>query len=159
MAGLLDSLMAFDFAKAVIDNEIALMLKQIRRGFEFSAENFALDQIAEVGPGGMFAGTLHTLERMRATMLLTDVADRDPRSQWQSRGALDSQARALKIAKDILTRDNPAVFSPELDAQIRAAFPGIVAGDAVPPEGWKRAALAEEDEGGRRRRRHERAAA
>ena len=65
MAGLLDSLMAFDFAKAVIDNEIALMLKQIKRGFEFSRENFALDQIAEVGPGGMFAGTEHTLERMR----------------------------------------------------------------------------------------------
>ncbi len=158
MAGLLDSLMAFDFAKAVIDNEIALMLKQIRKGFAFSQENFALDQIAEVGPGGMFAGTVHTLERMRETMLLADVADRDPRAQWQSRGALDSQARAKKIAKEILTRDNPAVFSPELDAQIRAAFPGMVAGDALPPEGWKRAAEGEED-GGRRRRRHERAAA
>jgi hypothetical protein len=45
MAGLLDALMAFDFAKARDRNEIALMLKRIS-GFEFSAENFALDQIA-----------------------------------------------------------------------------------------------------------------
>jgi trimethylamine:corrinoid methyltransferase-like protein len=45
MGGLLDSLMAFDFAKAVIDNEIAMMMKRIRQGFEFSEANFALDQI------------------------------------------------------------------------------------------------------------------
>jgi trimethylamine--corrinoid protein Co-methyltransferase len=155
MAGLLDALMTFDFAKAVIDNEIALMLKQIRRGFEFSRENLALDQIAEVGPGGMFAGTEHTLERMRTTMLLAEIADRDPRAQWIERGALDSQARAMKRVKEILTHDNPAAFSPEMDAAIRATFPGIVAGDSVPPEGWKRAApsVEEAEEGGMRRRR------
>jgi trimethylamine--corrinoid protein Co-methyltransferase len=162
MAGLLDALMAFDFAKAVIDHEIALMLKQIKRGFEFSAENFALDQIAEVGPGGMFAGTEHSLERMRSTMLLTEVADRDPRATWLERGGLDSQARAMKQVKEILTRDNPAAFSPEMDNMIRAAYPGIVAGDSVPPEGWKHAVAAVEDEDGggmRRRRRMHRALA
>jgi trimethylamine--corrinoid protein Co-methyltransferase len=161
MAGLLDALMAFDYAKAVIDNEIALMLKQIKRGFEFSEENFAIDQIAEVGPGGMFAGTEHTLERMRTTMLLSEVADRDPRATWAERGSLDAGARAMRKVKEILTRDNPAAFSPEMDAMIRDAFPGLVAGDSVPPEGWHRAAPveAEEDGGMRRRRRHARVAA
>jgi trimethylamine--corrinoid protein Co-methyltransferase len=161
MGGLLDSLMAFDFAKAAIDNEIALMLKRIRQGFEFSEDNFALDQIAEVGPGGMFAGTEHTLERMRTAMLLTEVADRDPRAQWMERGGLDAHARAMQRVKAILTRDNPAVFSTEVDAQVRAAFPGIVAGDALPPEGWKRVTREEaEDVSGvrRRRQRHTRTA-
>jgi trimethylamine--corrinoid protein Co-methyltransferase len=154
MAGLLDSLMAFDFAKAVIDNEIAMMLKRIRQGFEFSEANFALDQIAEVGPGGMFAGTEHTLERMRSAMFLAEIADRDPRAQWLERGGLDSHANAMKRVKEILTRDNPAVFSPEVDARVRAAFPGIVAGDAVPPDGWKRVSAQEaEDLSGVRRRR------
>jgi trimethylamine--corrinoid protein Co-methyltransferase len=164
MAGLLDSLMAFDYAKAVIDNEIAMMLKRIRQGFEFTEENLALDLIAEVGPGGMFAATEHTLERMRTTMYLADVADRDPRQLWMERGALDSQARALNIAREILTRDNPAAFSPEVDARIRAAFPGMVPGDSVPPEGWRRAARQAGGEGedgrdARRRRRHLRVAA
>jgi trimethylamine--corrinoid protein Co-methyltransferase len=162
MAGLLDSLMAFDFAKAVIDNEIAMMLKRFKQGFEFSEENLALDLIAEVGSGGMFAATEHTLERMRTTMYLADVADRDPRQLWADRGSLDSQARALKIAQQILTRDNPAAFSPEVDARIRAEFEGMVAGDSVPPEGWRRASrpAAPVDEDGRdarRRRRHLRA--
>jgi trimethylamine--corrinoid protein Co-methyltransferase len=159
MAGLLDSLMAFDFAKAMIDNEIALMLKQIKRGFDFSEDNFAFDQIAEVGPGGMFAGTEHTLERMRSTMLLAEVADRDPRAQWQERGGLDSQAHAMRKVKEILTRANPARLPDELDAQVREAFPGMVSGESVPPQGWARVAASEvEDESGlrRRRRRQER---
>jgi len=109
----------------------------------------------------MFAGTEHTLERMRTTMLLAEIADRDPRATWMERGGLDAQARAMKRVKEILTRDNPAVFSPEMDEKIRAAFPGIVAGDALPPEGWKRVVAVEEEEetGLRRRRRLHRAMA
>ncbi len=132
------ALMAFDFAKAVIDNDIAMMVKRIQRGFEFSEENLALDLIAEVGPGGMFADTDHTLERMRTTMYLTDVADRGPRQLWQESGALDVQTRAMKRVREILTQDNPADFSPEVDAQIRREFIGMVAGESTPPAGWKR---------------------
>jgi trimethylamine--corrinoid protein Co-methyltransferase len=138
MGGLLDSLMAFDFAKAVIDNDIAMMLKRIRRGFEFSEDNLALDLIEEIGPGGMFADSEHTLERMRNTMHLTDIANREPRQQWQENGAQDTQTRALARVKEILTRDNPAVFSPDVDAQIQARFTGMVVGESTPPEGWHR---------------------
>jgi trimethylamine--corrinoid protein Co-methyltransferase len=139
MGGLLDSLLAFDFAKAVIDDEIALMLKQVKRGLEFSEENLALDVIAEVGPGGMFMDHLHTLKRMRTTALLPKIADRDSREQWEEKGALDSQARAMQRVREILTRDNPAVFSPDVDARIRTEFEDLVAGDAAPPHDWEQA--------------------
>jgi trimethylamine--corrinoid protein Co-methyltransferase len=138
LTGLLDSLMAFDFAKAVIDDEISLMLKRIRRGMEFSEENLALDLIAEVGPAGMFMDHAHTLERMKTAAFLPEVADREPRGQWIEKGSKDSQAHAMERARDILTRDNPAVFPPEVDARVRAAFPGLVRGDSIPPAGWTR---------------------
>jgi trimethylamine--corrinoid protein Co-methyltransferase len=160
MGGLLDALMAFDFAKAVIDNDIAMMVKRIRRGFEFSEENLALDLIAEVGPGGMFADTEHSLERMRATMYLTDIADREPRQQWSEGGAADVQVRAIQRVKEILTRDNPAVFSPDVDSRLRGEFIGMVAGDSTPPEGWKRSEAPKSEAGKshqrRRRRRRQR---
>ena len=130
-------LMTFDFAKAVIDNEIALMLKRVKRGFEFSEENLALDVIAEVGPGGTFIDTRHTLKHMRTTALLPEIANRDARQQWQEQGAPDSQARAMRRVREILARDNPAVFSPDVDARIRAEFKELVAGDAVLPPGWE----------------------
>jgi hypothetical protein len=36
---------------------------------------------------------------------------------------------------EILSRDNPAVFPAEVDERIRAAFPGLVAGNSSLPEG------------------------
>jgi len=137
MGGLLGALMTFDFAKAVIDNEIALMLKRVKRGLEFSEENLGLDVIAEVGPGGMFIDKSHTLKRIRTTALLPEIADRAPRQRWEDKGGLDSQARAMQRVCEILTRDNPAVFSPEVDARIRTEFEGLVAGDAALPSGWE----------------------
>ena len=132
MGGLLDALMTFDYAKLVIDSEIALMLKKIARGLEFSEANLALDALAEAGPGGNFVETRHTLKRARTAAFLPHIADRAPRHQWQANGALDSQARALQQVRDILRRDNPAVFSPDVDARIRAQFEGLVAGNALP---------------------------
>ncbi|MFQ5856906.1 MAG: trimethylamine methyltransferase family protein [Anaerolineae bacterium] len=156
MGGLFDALMTFDFAKAVIDNEIGLMLKRIVRGFEFSAENLALDVIAEVGPGEMFAATQHTLDQMKTCALLPEIADRDMRQQWEEKGALDAHAHAMKRVREILTRDNPAVFSPEVDAQIRAAFEGLVDGDSMPPPEWKREAEAEPPMERQRKQRRQR---
>ncbi len=119
MGGLIDALMAFDFGKAVVDHEIALMLKRACRGWEFSDENLALDLIAEVGPGGIFADRRHTLKRMRTEAVLPEIADRRPRDQWAAAGARDAHSSALEKAHEILQRDNPAVFAAEIDAAIR----------------------------------------
>ena len=80
MGGLFSSLMAFDFGKAVVDNEIALMDKRAYRGLEFSEENLALDEIAAVGPGGSYMGRKHTKARMKTTAVLPRLADRDMRA-------------------------------------------------------------------------------
>ena len=138
MTGLIDALMAFDFGMMAIDNEIAEMIKKVTRGLEFSEGNLALDVIAEAGPAGMFIDTSHTLERMKTCAFLPEIADRDSRQTWEENGALDAQSRAMRQVRDILTRDNPAVFSPDVDARIRAEFAELVPGDSVPPEGWTR---------------------
>jgi trimethylamine--corrinoid protein Co-methyltransferase len=129
--GLLDALMVFDYAKLVIDNEIALMLKQTMRGLNYSQENLALDTIVETGPGGTFLNKKHTKKRMKKTAVLPEIADRTPREQWEAKGMLDSHQRAIERVFEILTGDNPAVFSRAVDAQIRSEFEGLVAGDPV----------------------------
>lgn len=130
MGGLLDSLMTFDFAKAVIDNEIALMLKRFVRFPGVTEDTLAMELISEVGPGGSYMETSHTFENMRNTGLLTKIANRDMRSTWEDAGRPDINQRALEQATAILENDNPAVFSDEVDAVIRARFTGLVAGDA-----------------------------
>jgi len=137
MGGLLDALKAFDFAKAIIDNEIAQMLKRIKHGFEFSEENLALDVIREIGPGGTYMMHDHTIEWMRRTALLPKIAERDTRALWEQAGSLDAQARAMDVLRKILGSQNQAVFSPEVDSKIRAEFPEMVPGESKLPEGWR----------------------
>jgi trimethylamine:corrinoid methyltransferase-like protein len=78
------------------------------------------------------SGVVWLPREVRSTAVLPRIADRSPRYPWQATGGLDSQARALQRVRDILRRDNPAVFSPDVDALIRAEFKGLVAGDAWP---------------------------
>lgn len=130
MGGLLSSLMAFDFAKAVIDNEIALMLKRIRRGLEFSEENISFDLLAKIGPGGTFMDQKHTLNHMRSTAVLPKVATRDLRSSWEAKGRPDAKTRAMEEAVKIFSRGEPAGFEQEIEAEIRTRFAGLVTGEA-----------------------------
>jgi hypothetical protein len=70
------------------------------------------------------------------------------------KGGLDAQGRAMLRVRDILTRDAPSLFSPEVDARLREEFAGMIAATFEPPAGWTRApdeALSDRAE--RRRRR------
>jgi len=134
MGGLLDALKAFDFAKAVIDDEIFQMLKRMKRGIVFSEEELALDVIAKAGPGGSFMMQSHTTKRMKTEALLTKLADRDARSVWEKKGALDTHARAMKRAHEILSQSSAAVFPDEVEARIRAEFPDLIAGVLEAPK-------------------------
>jgi trimethylamine--corrinoid protein Co-methyltransferase len=135
--GLLDALKVFDFAKAVIDDEIAQMLKRIKRGLEFSDDDLALDVIASVGPGGSFMVTPHTVKRMKTAALLPSLADRNAREQWEGKGSLDAQARAMRRAHEILGRASTAGFPPDVEARVRAGFPDLGANELRLPEGWQ----------------------
>ncbi len=128
MGGLLDALKAFDFGKAVMDDEIGQMLKRMKRGLKFNKEELALNVIAQVTPGGSFMMTPHTVKRMRSEAVLTKLSDRDARTIWEKNGALDTHARAMQRAREIFTKSSAAIFPIEVEARIRAEFPDLVPG-------------------------------
>jgi trimethylamine--corrinoid protein Co-methyltransferase len=66
---------------------------------------------------------------MRTTAVLPKLANREMRSAWHDNGSPDTQARALHEAREILTSDNPAVFSEDVDSKIRIRFEGLVDGN------------------------------
>ena len=128
MAGLLDALKVFDFAKAVIDDEVAQMLKRLKRGITFNEEELALDAIAQTKPGGSFLMNPHTAKRMKTEALLTKIADRDQRNIWEKKGSLDTQGHAMQRANEILAKSSSAIFPPEVEDRIHATFPDLVPG-------------------------------
>lgn len=134
IGGLIDALKTFDFAKAVIDDEIAQMMKRMKRGISFHEDDLALDLIKEIGPGGSFITAKHTISRMKTEAVMTKIADRDARTIWEKKGATDTHAKALKKAKEIMKTNATPLLSPEVDSAIRQAFPGLIAGELTPIE-------------------------
>jgi trimethylamine--corrinoid protein Co-methyltransferase len=132
IGGLIDALTTFDFAKTVIDDEVAQMLKRVKRGISFKDDDLAVDLIKQIGPGGSYIVAKHTISRMKTEAVMTKIADRDARTIWEKKGALDTQARALNKVKEIMANNTASLLSPEVDAKLRAAFPGLVAGELMP---------------------------
>lgn len=132
IGGLIDALKTFDFAKAVIDDEIALMMKRLKRGVNFSEEELAVPLIKEIGPGGSFIVHPHTVKRMKTEAILTKIADRDARTIWEKKGAMDIQARAMNRVREIMKQNTPALISAEIEEKLRAQFPGLVSGALEP---------------------------
>jgi trimethylamine---corrinoid protein Co-methyltransferase len=105
------------------------------RGMQFSEQDLALDVIAEVGPGGMFMVHEHTVSHMRTISVTPKISDRDQREVWEARHSLDSQARAMRRVREILSKHNPDTFPEEVEQRIRARFEGLVSGEAILPAG------------------------
>ncbi len=134
IGGLIDALKTFDFAKAVIDDEVAQMMKRVKRGVSFSDEDLAVNLIKEIGPGGSFIVAKHTISRMKTEAVMTKLADRDARTAWVKKGSMDIQARAMKKAKDIMNNNTASLIAPEMEEKLRAEFAGLVSGELKPIE-------------------------
>jgi trimethylamine--corrinoid protein Co-methyltransferase len=135
MGGLLDALKVFDFAKAVIDDEIAFMLKRLSRGFAFDEQELAVEVISQVKAGGSFMLHPHTKKRMRSEALLTRLADRDARQAWEKKGSPDTYARAMLRVKEILTRESTVTFPADAETRIRLQVKDLIQAKLEQPEG------------------------
>jgi trimethylamine--corrinoid protein Co-methyltransferase len=133
MGGLLDALTTFDFAKAVIDNEVAMSLKSMKQGIPYDEADFkeSMELIDKIGPGGLFMEEMHTMMNMKSIAYLTNLGSRDFRVQWKDAGKKDFEARAYEWLDKVMAGPNPDAFPAELDQKIRANFPTLCKGDAV----------------------------
>ncbi len=134
IGGLIDALKTFDFAKAVIDDEVAQMMKRMKRGINFTDDELGLPLIKEIGPGGSFITAKHTISRMKTEAVMTKLADRDARTIWEKKGSTDIHTRAMKKVKEIMSNNTAPLIPPELDEKLRAAFPNMVPGVLEPIE-------------------------
>jgi hypothetical protein len=75
---------------------------------------------------------------MLTSTFMPELADRKLRELWEMEGSSTIHQRALNKAFDILSTPNAAALDARIDAHIHNEFEGLVAGDAMLQEGWKR---------------------
>jgi trimethylamine--corrinoid protein Co-methyltransferase len=101
-AGWLEAGLVCSLEKFVIDVEGLAMMSRFLRGLEINDETLALNEIAEVGPGGHHFGTAYTLSRFQDEFYLPSVSDRQNFETWVEKGALDASQRAHEVANQLL---------------------------------------------------------
>jgi len=98
--GMLDSGMTWDYAQAVMQNEMVRMIVKSVEGISISDDLMALDVIESVGPGGEYITHPHTYAHMKQQSQV-DLFDRNTRDAWEAGGSKNivdaSYAKALHI--------------------------------------------------------------
>jgi trimethylamine--corrinoid protein Co-methyltransferase len=111
-----------DYEKFIVDVEMCQMLAEALQPLVVDESSLALDAISDVGPGGHFFGTQHTLDRFATAFYEPLVFSRANFEQWTDAGSKRTDERATTVWEDVLARYAP----PPLDDGVRAALTDFV---------------------------------
>ena len=88
------------------------MMAELFKPLEVNEKTLGLDAISEVGHGGHFFGTNHTLERFETAFYSPLLSDWSNFENWRDRGSLDATTRASRIFDEVVEAHEP----PPIDA-------------------------------------------
>ena len=121
-AGWLEGGLVASFEKFVIDCQLAEMLQHEFTPLEIDEGTLGFDAHVEVGHGGHFLGSMHTMERFRTCFYRPFLSSSENYERWMRGGALDANARANATWKSWLERYE----QPPLDDAVRAELEEFV---------------------------------
>jgi trimethylamine--corrinoid protein Co-methyltransferase len=117
--GMLESGITFDFLQAVLDNDIARMVKFAVKGISVTDEFMALDEIKEAGLTGNFMMSPLTFKHMRSMPSKPDTFERNNRSRWESSGRVNAEDAAKEKLLEIFKNHKPEPLNPSVAEDIR----------------------------------------
>ena len=111
-AGWLEGGLTVSAEKFIIDVEMLQMFAELFKPLEVSDATLGLEAIADVGHGGHFFGTQHTLERFETAFYSPLLSDWSNFENWTDRGSVDTTTRASRIWNETLEAYQPPEFDP-----------------------------------------------
>ncbi len=113
--GWLEGGLCASFEKLIVDMEMVQMMSEILRPIEVNEAELALEAIKDVGAGGHFFGTQHTIDRYKDAFYSPIVSDWSNFETWEEGGGKQTVDRANVLFKQILE----SYEEPDLDPAIR----------------------------------------
>ena len=121
-AGWLEGGMTASFEKFILDAEMLQMMTAFMTPPAVDEDAFGFEAMKEVGPGGHFFGTAHTLERYETAFYQPLLSDWRNFETWEEAGSPDAAKNANRIWKQMLAEYEQPPLDPaileELDAFI-----------------------------------------
>lgn len=95
-AGILESYLTMSYEQLMLDLDQIAMVRSLVGGIDVSENSLALSTVHQVGPGGMYLDSAHTLEHYRDAFFKPRIGIRQSFEQWQADGSRDALARARR---------------------------------------------------------------
>jgi len=132
--GWLEGGLCASFEKFILDAEMLQMMAEFLRPPAIDAGSLALEAIRDVGPGGHYFGTAHTLERYEHAFYAPLLSDWRNFETWSEDGSVDATQRANRIWKQILADYEPPPLDPAIDEELQAYVDRRTAEGGVPAD-------------------------
>jgi len=111
-AGWLEGGLTASFEKLILDAELLQQMAKVLEPVTVDDDELGLEAIAEVGPGGHFFGTAHTLARYETAFYQPMLSDWRNFENWHDDGARTATERANAIWKRLLAEYVPPTLDP-----------------------------------------------
>jgi trimethylamine--corrinoid protein Co-methyltransferase len=116
-AGLLHGSRIFSYEQLLMDGEIWSLIHAMFKGISVNEETLAIEAIQQVGPGGNFLASRHTLKNMHA-LWQPKLMDRRPYSAWEKRRDGARQWAAEKACQ-VLKEYRPEPLDQKLGIELK----------------------------------------
>ena len=122
------------FEKMVIDADLIGMVGAFLEPLATDADSLAVEAIAEVGPGGHFFGTAHTLARYRDAFFKPMVSDWRNYETWAEAGCPTALDHAERLVGEFLDAYRPPVMADDVRAELDDFTDRRIAEGGVPTD-------------------------
>jgi trimethylamine--corrinoid protein Co-methyltransferase len=91
------------FEKMILDADLCGMVQRFMDPIDFSEGGLAMEAISDVGPGGHYFGTAHTLERYRTAFYQPIISDWRNYETWEEAGKPEAKEKMIELV-DVFLR-------------------------------------------------------
>lgn len=119
-AGWMEGGLTASFEKFILDVDMLQMVAEFLAPLDTSPDALAMDAIREVGPGGHYFGTAHTLSRYETAFYSPILSDWRNFESWSQAGQPTTYDHANRVWKETLANYEPPALDPAINDELDA---------------------------------------
>jgi trimethylamine--corrinoid protein Co-methyltransferase len=110
--GIMGAYIGMSYEKFILDEEMCGIVKKLIQPANYDDEEFAMDLIKEIGIGGQYLSSMHTLKRCRTAFYPNQVFNKVPWDKWNAQGGKWAHKKAGEmVAQRLESYEKPDMAS------------------------------------------------
>jgi trimethylamine--corrinoid protein Co-methyltransferase len=119
-AGWLEGGLTGSFEKFALDVELLRQFDRQARGIGFTDEELAFDALKELGPGGLFLASGHTMSHFKEWLYMSPLFQTPDFATWEAMGSETTEVAANRAWKQLLEIYEDPGLDPGIDEELQA---------------------------------------